>query len=1158
MQQYTFTREANNLLCNSSFSDGMAYWFGDGVSHILFPNTKQKYGALIEDALVGNYTGLPPGMHQWIDCPAIETFAHSEYVNGLTLYPVSDTEAILSINDFTSVNGQPLYEGIDTLPGSAAYFQHPFVYQDADGLVPIELGSALTLYSGNLSYDVVVRTIFYDEALTPQSFAYHQVIVNGTFDPLIQKSDVFGTSITSTYNSSTKVSLITFTSLNINELVECVRVDGTSGLSVGDTFVLGTYIGTITTIGTVTDDKLTIACVPATTVGKQFSTDAVNSTHWSQPWKFYEKTGVATMRSLPVYSYVLTSAQNFTLEQVNSEDVGVTNPPTITLRKISDDDTIDGLGEVSVTLLNTQIKTVDDGTDGSVYAVHKYLSRYPLTGRWLYTNLGNQGDQQDTQQNQLLIKDVDIVGTDITVTYIKSATPGFSVNYIYCTDTEVVVDCPGMGSYIHVGDSVFLSGEIGSSHTYFAEVAPLIIGDKSYVVRSIDGGIGTTNTALHFLLSDFTEQPSSTGWTESNLGLDTPIRISFVNPKPRVYGTAALDVPGYAAISNKAITITSQTVTGTSFSGADIELVGTYATAPGDASFTTAPLNSVIYTAVPVLRRAAVTNVSLYKGDVLEDVSSDVLFADTVPTDAEVLPKGSVVLYAGGQLVPPGYKRVTLFDPTQPVFSLDPPDAIKTISGKTYMTWDTPIPAPGEPYLLQGYDSYKLLDVPGTGVSQAIPLRAYRLAYQPGMTIRIPDRPDVLDDRATTYFISDMSFDIVDNDRTLASATPAIDSRFPEEHSVYGAGVGNVTYPGINPAEYYHPNVPYQGLFTAATDADDIATYPNVAPAGPPHRRQLAVFAGGDGFVYLHVIAPVRSYGQALLSRLDCDSDFDPLIPRYGTSAQFIDGTDMSNAVEHSMETVAGAVSGDVFFFELYGRNDTVSGTPPFQTTSSSYQFIDSFLGIVEQDSSYGQWRWQVYRYDGKAIKLHGFNTVNFPSNTTDGSLPFDGLLRGRPAKLYGRPGSAQTLQSVAGVPDSAPLGTGTFQSTIQPMTGPKVWATRVLDPQVTIVVDGVITDTDNMLLEGSGYLAPGEESVMDYGQGPHSHAISVTSVPGNSGSTPLVRFSSLAPTHSLYNTALASIYDGPYTVPKQHDHGSLYPAFMTPLARAYSLCIKI
>lgn len=589
-----------------------------------------------------------------------------------------------------------------------------------------------------------------------------------------------------------------------------------------------------------------------------------------------------------------------------------------------------------------------------------------------------------------------------------------------------------------------------------------------------------------------------------------------------------------------------------------------------------------------------------------EELSIDPLYKTALAEDT-VVPKGAVVLYAGGGACPVGYTPLR-GEAESNTLGLENVQrlSLPTIPNNIIYDEDTDITTlryPGEEFN-QLDDQGEPLPIPDTAavftvaldgitgpndepIYRQVRVQRFRQLVEPGMVLRVA---------ATTY--QDGSSPLVsatDNDITSVDAVgPTANSdrghlvvnvqpilrnegqsvsstaqairftNFPENYEAhrsipgtqelknrYGNGFGTVQYPALNPA-YYD---------ATGADPNAISRNPTLFPQGPQMTDQDLTFndvfpsiAGSDAWPANKRVILVRP--EIIKSdgvRLKCD---------YWGSYQGGSGYGGTiNIPELGGNIVLNNTNNALNFLRYYrydGQNQAVQGRDVLYARwyfyeNGNFRLHDAFFAIVTASiTSDGQSIPNIYRYDRRKFQNTGQGI--YANNFGVGNS----VLILHPAKFYGAPGVRQAmLRPPAGQPGQTtnarqPVGKadGLTQSKLSLQEDVVSWVTENPQAGTEIQIVGRLSvpeGQEGLLVGPSGYLRYGNETgLLDYGAGGHTHRI-----------MPNTALSTNDPIPRLHRN-----YQGQYIpvrLPVEHGHGSFgtlrYPL---PAAELFGLCIKL
>ena len=178
--QHQALKYAPSLVTDGRFTQGLSHWFGSYVTHGKDPGG--AYRAECAARLAGNYSsGMPYGISQYIDFPEIHSFPATRTASLVQLYPLGSNLALLVTTADTQLEGLPLQAGVEGAPSPQNRFQHPFRWQDDEGVVNIQPTSALSVSQAEYdSYDgeYAAGAVLVQSAETVTEVVHHQLYVS--------------------------------------------------------------------------------------------------------------------------------------------------------------------------------------------------------------------------------------------------------------------------------------------------------------------------------------------------------------------------------------------------------------------------------------------------------------------------------------------------------------------------------------------------------------------------------------------------------------------------------------------------------------------------------------------------------------------------------------------------------------------------------------------------------------------------------------------------------------------------------------------------------------------------------------------------------------------------------------------------------------------
>ncbi len=1136
------------LLQNGAFTSGISSWFGSYLRHEKVTATtghvRPEYAAVITAGLSTDYLpGVEPGISQFVDLPDIYTYPSPRAAADLELRYIGNETYVLSILASTTLNGE-LLNG-----------RHPFVHEGTE----VGVGVNLQVNSPQTTRECRTGSVFYDS-----STQNHTLQISGPLtQSLLQSTQLQGVTVTVGGPNTAGFGVVVFTGTGHESLLTFIRPNG-SGLKIGDTLVVDGRVVVIDSVASslntdVNNGGPSYNATYRTLLGAPSITELVET----KDWQLYESELVSVEYSMPLYRYDYSLSYLYSLE--NGDKPGVSK---LQFRALNQDNSITGYGVV-VEELNP-VEALDRDVVFDAVSPwrrnHHYFSTEsaePIDGR-LMVNI--PPPTPSTQLEGRQITDVTYFSNHTAeIRYTLPAEPGELVSRLeYDGSSLVTADTP-IPSSLEVDDLIHVTGVYNaiSATSWLPEL--LITQVPSKVVS-------VTPTQVVF------EIPQGiTGSASFAAGLSTTtVRLSNQLPTiPRLEGNDLALLTGGSVqgswiqpLFESPITISTPSRVLSTLTAFSVEMVVTFDwpinLIPGPT-----PLD---LTGVEIARSSAVeaqcriSDVKLQKGHTYSTISVSGSMEDLtslVDEEANIVPKGMVVLYAGGGACPAGYEAIQNFADTtvreqglRTIHDIPAPDSLTYdvetgISTLNYQhrTFDQ-LDENGEAIVLEGTARYITSEVPGAvdssgnPITQQLELLRVRQSIEPGMILRTDNREDVIEynslvtGSSTDFSLNDYMAPFTYLDRgylvtdikplldTEQDATPQGSARATKENqpfasdegfSTYGGGYGEITYPVIDPGEY---TVGKQGN-------------PNQAQSGPSFDHQTNVFPiPGKPFVYLNVSD--RSDGDGFAGTAEniyrattytsIGSTFE------GVSIQ---GTVVSEATDAAPDLLGNDTirSGDIFFCSLYVPN---------------VGLFDSFPCMLQKRGGSG---WYIFRYDLRQHKL--FNLGGTLQNVFHGdefALPGSVAVL-RPCKLYGTPGQTQVLTPFPGITNLLPLGTGTgFTQSRSNISGQDVWITRFiqLGTQINVLGDLDSDRKETYYVEPSGYLRHDTPTNrLDYGNSGHVHDLST-------GGTSI-------------SLALPKVDRTRYTrygvlgLPNQHGHalpgGVVYPL---PEAKLFTICQKL
>lgn len=578
------------------------------------------------------------------------------------------------------------------------------------------------------------------------------------------------------------------------------------------------------------------------------------------------------------------------------------------------------------------------------------------------------------------------------------------------------------------------------------------------------------------------------------------------------------------------------------------------------------------------------------------DLSIDPLNKTALAEDT-VVPKGAVVLYAGGGACPVGYtplrgevesNMLGLANiQTLPLPLLADNIVYDDVTDTTTLNYPgqafDQLDEQGEPILIPNTAAVVtsplvgLTTADGEPIYRQVRLQRFRQLIEPGMSLRVPATSyaegssplvsatdnditplDVVGPTANAdrgHLVVDVQPILRNEGQTVSgSATARRAGSHPNSIFItgpatlqnrYGGGFGSVQYPAVNPA--YLDN----------TEVDAGSQHPEIYPAGPPASQQTVtfpeVFAGADTPWTGQRVGMLRTNSLRTDGfRIQCSNYFDESANTAGYN-QVIDIAELGSITLNSTNNAIYALESYAFEGQnqrLQGRDVMYARWYRYNSSDNTFTLRDNFIAIVQRPSGNINAGWNVYRYDRRVFRDVFNGNAPFNNGDTVGTS----FLLLHPVKLYGAPGVTQILGKAPIPPGGAdqPIGVadGLTQSRLSLEPDKVSWVTE--NPQAGIKITvagklGIPAGVEELPVTPAGYLRYGDEdTLLDYGAGGHTHRI-----------MPNTDLSLANPIPRLHRS-----FQGEYTpvrLPVEHGHGAFeklrYPL---PAAELFGLCIKL
>lgn len=436
-----------SLLHNGNFSAGLGHWFGSYLRH---KQTQQPFGesttpayaatAAISDS-VHFPDGVPPGLNQFIDHPALFSYPSRRVANRVEMFVVDETRALLRLLPESTVDGAPVEPP----------FQHPFLFSDASGHVPVRPGSDVLL----VNYDKIAYTTTYKAGGVLQNFgalpivgglSYHVLEIGSSKTTFLSSVDIkidLKTVVTVTTVASSTKQLSFFGDFPAFTQASRQLDSSAVGVLPGDSLVLDTTKGTYyAVVYAITASGLQIQPVSAQ---GQLMLPYLPDNATIKRIRVFSTTVARVSVEKPVFRYEYTLAYSR-----DAGDTFVLPEPRMQFRTATYDEAADeysftGIGDSGVVVprvpRDSQVLTRAATGGGSWERVieHFFLeSREPIVGRLLFT-IGAPNVIYSNARNRVL-----------SIRYIANAAPHGPV---FVLTVEGSVDYAA-GDQIELFDSV--------------------------------------------------------------------------------------------------------------------------------------------------------------------------------------------------------------------------------------------------------------------------------------------------------------------------------------------------------------------------------------------------------------------------------------------------------------------------------------------------------------------------------------------------------------------------------------------------------------------------------------------------------------------------------------------------------------------------------
>lgn len=1232
MQSIPFSSQLS-LVNNGNFTQGLAGWFGSYIRHervaIVNPEEPQYIARFFAGLSTDFIDTVPQGINQFIDVPELFTYPSKRAVDQLNLRVISSELGLLTRGPATTFADGTI----------ATLTNHPFRFVDGDAVVEIANGTTMILTELTDTYSGEVRSgklrTIKDTAGTVTGYAL-PIRFNKPPTPILSSSQFMGVIVDTVGVSQAGTGVVKFIS-DVDTLLliqHLDRGDGTTGFRIGDSLLLEDrdLVVNVTGVGAApvppinpTSYNLSVASVPGTVR----LTPGLSIHNWSVFPSLY----TSAVYNMNLYRFDYTLAYTY-----KTANAGPPRPAQINLYTVGED--IRGIGTLANTIPSKSELTVDVEFEstGQWRRRLEYLSKefaVPPKGRWML-NIPPAGFAGFVAGDPLELESITYIpATNRALLeyteYGELGDPVVSLSYNPTLRQVTVVGDLGHPFDPVAGQLMYLSGRIsGTMPDWLLEP---INERRGLHLSSYNAN---TNTAV-FVLS----VTSATGSLSLTGLLDSTIRLSDTRPRQakllyaanadweiRLQGPNALPTAAAWAQplfdSNSEILGSATVVSLFGFASArlrtEIAWPGPALSPPPSPAFiNTDNLEIVVGLSGETDSQSAIGDIALWKGyqfyrmnstDTADlyatalgsNVSIDPLLSRT-DTTGNIIPKGTVVLYAGGGVCPTGFKPVTNTADAEPINiglpklqSIPWPDSLEynEDTDTTQLIWnflrfDQKNPD-GTVILKEASVRYVNLTVPGSTYVRQITVEQAKQYIEPGMFLRTKEqvyeagRSSLVDaangltdidlygpvaDHDGAFLMTDLDLTVGSELVSGASANALLIGIFPgvtpTVRSTFGDGRGSIEYPSLEPATF----IPRP---TGAQPTHDVGTaYPLLPPAGPGRVKQREIFFPNTPYAYLVIDStnPLADGGGQTQQDINCHRMESSDVPSVPFTIN-VTGT-MGGMVNVNLQTDAFVVlndtpghpdrivSSDVFFARVYlypNAIPNITGNPDVAPL-----LHDSFFVKIRQPTLN---RWIVNRYDARSFRLYDIGSPNYKMDPTapaqgDINRVKRGFIVLQPASLYGKPGTRQAFRNVLPPGDSigvSPQGTG--EGFVQQKvtvddngTLSLKWVSSVVQVGTTITVTGDLTaftgDQSTLLVEPSGYLRYDDPTTgIDYGASGHRHVVE--------DNLDLVLDDALP---RVLNTRLE--HYPPMRLPSEHGHGQIGNiSYAMPAAQLFTLCVKL
>jgi hypothetical protein len=1108
--EYIFQRDARSFVKNGNLSQGTAHWCGSFLRHHATgfdASEKPKFMLDIRRDLAGLPEGIPEGAFQFLDRPDLYTYGSKRTIHNVELLPFDSSRGMLKVlKNTTLVDGVLLADVVVesvSIPfqdyTQELIFQNPFRHLDllnSNGTKTLKQVSVspgtlvpVTDYAGRhtglyRAVKVLVgSTAFPGDTgsdLTKFSAESLEIApISGEFEPVLTDVDIEVTAVTIDVTAGT----ITLYGDPADILLATDNfVNNPIFTRHAATFGAARITGYTAQVDSVVLTITALKNDDALGPVVTYLTDEQPTT-----WSIYPATMAGCTRELPLFRYSLTAAYTYELGPVSEPQL-----PVIEFLGLSGNN-VDGFGTVNNDIGRefTKIRTVqlETGWERKIVAF----------------------DRETTQ-----------VAEGRPILRFPGPPKPFEARVVSVSTTGVY--------------SSILSSDLDDDEFQFTIFVPY---------TDIIPDVFSDNTSPEFVLTvDGTFSPYES-WMNSVVGAGTitPTSAAVIDTQ-QVFNNELGSTITFVAYIPEAITVSAATWHDQTQAIADPSLVATVTFTLTTSAATTARIGDIALYATELTTIFNVVDDVAVDGLVSLDsnVSFDPLISK-LDSEEAAIPKGTVVLYVGGDVCPGGFKRVNSFPEanSEGLLTIPLPDDITFLESEneTELVWDSlSLPIADA---LGGIDAIEPLTTivnvdNGNGTTSVVTRIVPQQQIQPGMTIRVPSdgSSDVsfrsgVEHKDINHFVTDVRPGI-DSESGLATNT-AQPANFP---------IGDITPPnGYAQGTITYPVTVAENLIDPPFQADP--------PFAPPLTEQIQTFNGD--------VIESFSVGSS------------PLVVTNGQLKQFSvnrfrDVGELSYSLNPSRPLNVGDVVwvtlvSNLSYSSAVGYDSTLTITRNRTGTRFSTSFAARLVSKINSGS--GLFSHTFARYDGKAIFTpSGFNIASSSAQQTfsgyfgDGTTSNDARLFIRPIILYGI--GDQLAEDQGQYTQITPQGiTSVFTQATSTDGYWVIGQTGALGGgSLTIRVAGQVnvpSDVTELLVEPGGYLRYSEPaSGLNYGAGGHSHK--VIADPDNPYDQTYV---------PAYGTNLLAIPASLIPAASDHTHGYLSQyRYNLPYFRMFTACEKL